>query len=427
MTYKKIIYWTIVGLLAVTLIILAVLTKQYETNLISFKELFQHKKKLHEFEYGLPIEHFLVFRDKIRKNENLADIFIRDEMPSSTLNKLHSACKGKFELRKMKAGNKYTIFCDKDSSELVKYFVYEHTPVEYWFFKLSDSVYAEKRYKAIRRVTREYSDTIKQSLWLTITEHGITPMLAIELSDVYAWTIDFFMLNKKDYFKVIFDEDYVDETSIGVSKIHGIVFNHLGKDYYAIPYEQNGKISFFDENGASLKRQFLKAPLRFSRISSKFSYKRYHPVLYKTTAHTGVDYAAPAGTSVEAIGEGIVTEAYFHKGGGWMIKVRHNGTYTTAYLHLKNFAKGIRKGARVKQGQVIGYVGSTGLSTGPHLDFRVWKNGVPADPLKVQSPPVEPINKNNKIQFDSLTRELFVQFNKMDVLLTEIKITPDIK
>jgi murein DD-endopeptidase MepM/ murein hydrolase activator NlpD len=214
------------------------------------------------------------------------------------------------------------------------------------------------------------------------------PVLANELSEIYAWSIDFFGLQPADSFSVIYDELYVDSVSIGLGRIHAAYFRSSGTDFYAIPFVQDSVESYYDLEGNSLRKAFLKAPLRFSRISSRYSHSRVHPVLKIRRPHHGVDYAAPTGTPVQAIGDGKIIEAKrgYNNGGGNYIKIRHNSIYTTAYLHLSGFAPGIATGTYVRQGDVIGYVGSTGLATGPHLDFRFYKNGSPVDPLKVEAP-----------------------------------------
>lgn len=241
--------------------------------------------------------------------------------------------------------------------------------------------------------------------------------MSIELSEIYAWSIDFFGLQKHDHFSVIYDEQYVDTIPIGIGHIYSVLFNHQQKDFYATSFMQDEQLSFFDENGESLQRAFLKAPLRFNRISSRFSGSRLHPVLKIRRPHYGIDYAAPSGTPVFAVGDGTVIEKKYTKQGGNTLKIKHNSVYTTGYLHLSNFAKGIRQGTRVKQGQLIGYVGSTGLATGPHLDFRFWKNNSPVDPLKVESPTVEPIKKINQQKYDSIKTEMTYQLHEADSLL----------
>jgi murein DD-endopeptidase MepM/ murein hydrolase activator NlpD len=214
----------------------------------------------------------------------------------------------------------------------------------------------------------------------------------------------FFGLQVGDSFSVVCDEELVDTISLGCGKIHAAYFRHVDHDFYAVPFTQGGIESYYDLEGNSLRKAFLKAPLKFSRISSGFSHNRLHPVLKIYRPHHGVDYAAPSGTPVYAIGDGKIIKAArgYNRGAGNIIKIRHNGVYSTAYLHLKSFAKGIKTGVYVKQGDLIGYVGSTGLSTGPHLDFRFYKNGKAINPLRVEAPPVEPVLDSNRVAYDSV-------------------------
>ena len=226
-------------------------------------------------------------------------------------------------------------------------------------------------------------------------EKNANPMLAVELSEIYAWSIDFFGLQKGDSIRVIYDEYFVDSVSVGIGEIKGGYFRHMDSDFWAIPFVQDSIMDYYDEEGESLRKAFLKAPLRFSRISSRFSHSRLHPILKIRRPHRGVDYAAPTDTPIVAIGDGVVTKKSYSRGAGNMIKIKHNSVYSTAYLHLSRYGKGIQNGSYVKQGDVIGYVGSTGLSTGPHLDFRFYKNGSAIDPLKVEAPPVDPVREDN--------------------------------
>ena len=229
---------------------------------------------------------------------------------------------------------------------------------------------------------------------------GLHPNLAIGLSDIFAWTVDFFGLQKGDSFKVIYEELYIDDKLLGTGRIYAAQFNRTGSAITAIPFIQDGKESYFDTDGNSLRKAFLKAPLQFSRISSRFSSSRMHPILRIRRPHFGVDYAAPVGTPVHSIGDGRVTSATNENGAGRMVRIQHNSVYATAYLHLSRFGEGIAPGAFVKQGDIIGYVGSSGLSTGPHLDFRFYMNGSPVDPLKVEAPPVEPVSEENLARFE---------------------------
>ena len=229
---------------------------------------------------------------------------------------------------------------------------------------------------------------------------SLHPSLAVKLSEIFAWTVDFFGLQKGDSFKVIYEELSIEGKSLGAGKIFGAQFNRSGSSITAIPFIQDGKETYFDNDGNSLQKAFLKAPLQFSRISSRFSSSRMHPILRIRRAHYGVDYAAPIGTPVHAVGDGRVVSATTENGSGKMVKIKHNSVYTTAYLHLSRFGEGISSGAMVKQGDIIGYVGSSGLSTGPHLDFRFYMNGSPVDPLKVDAPPVEPVLPENLTRFE---------------------------
>ena len=223
---------------------------------------------------------------------------------------------------------------------------------------------------------------------------GMQPELAGELSEIFAWTVDFFGLQKGDSYKVFYEELFIEDKPLGIGKIYGAQFVWTGDTITAVPFIQDGRETFFDVDGNSLRKAFLKAPLRFSRISSRYSSSRLHPILRIRRPHYGVDYAAPIGTPVQAIGDGRVTFAGTESGAGRVVRIVHNSVYSTAYLHLSGFGKGISAGAHVKQGDIIGFVGSSGLSTGPHLDFRFYKNGSPVDPLSVEAPPVEPVSED---------------------------------
>ena len=249
---------------------------------------------------------------------------------------------------------------------------------------------------------RKAEFTITSSLWQAITDKNLPVELALELSEIYAWTINFFALQPGDSVRVLYDEQFVEGSRIGIGRIYAAHFYH-GKKWLPAYYLDDKKASgYFDDEGKSLRKTFLKAPLNYKRISSHFSYARKHPVYHVVRPHTGVDYAAPAGTPVVALGDGAVTFRAYKGGGGNTIRIRHNSTYETGYLHLSKYAKGLKVGQYVKQGEVIGYVGSTGASTGPHLDFRVWKNGTPVNPLTLDSPSAEPVPYELRQAYDSL-------------------------
>ena len=307
-----------------------------------------------------------------------------------------------FDVRRMKAGQRYSAYYTQDSVPQLVYLVYQHSVTDFIVFHFEDSLHVEQYTKPTTLKTRQGEFVVETSLWHAIIDANMNMTLALQLSDIYAWTVDFFGLQKGDRFRVYYDELFVDTVSIGISKIHAACYTRGEKDIYAVFYENDEVSGYWDLEGNNVKKAFLKAPLSFSRISSKFTYARKHPVYKTVRPHTGVDYAAPMGTPVMAIGDGVVTFKGYKGGGGHTVKIKHNSTYTSAYLHLSKYGKGIAEGVRVTQGQVIGYVGSSGTSTGAHLDFRIWKNGTPIDPLKMESPPTEPIPANARAEFDSV-------------------------
>ena len=352
--------------------------------------------------YGLAVDSFFIISGTVEKDQTLSIILNGLGVDGRTIHHLAAASENVFDLRKIRRGKPYKVFCTKDSTRRVAHFVYEHTPVEYVLFSMADSIRVYRYEKEIRVIPRKVTAVITSSLWNSMLENDLDPMLAFELSEIYAWTIDFFGLQVGDRFIVTFDEHYVDTTYIGLGRIHGACFHHANHEFYAIPFVQDGVESFYDQEGNSLRKAFLKAPLRYSRISSQYSHSRLHPILKIRRPHLGVDYAAPVGTPVLAIGDGKIIKTGYSKGNGNMVKIQHNSVYATAYLHLSRYGKGVKTGSYVMQGDIIGYVGNTGLSTGPHLDFRFYKNGYPVDPLKVEAPPVEPVKQANLAAYDSI-------------------------
>lgn len=356
--------------------------------------------------YGINVDSLAVTQDKIKRNEFLADILLRNGVDYGVIDYIARNTKEVFDVRKIKYGNTYSIISTNDSIPETCYFAYEITPSSYVLYHLTDSIYAVLGEKEIKVVLTSTSGEIKSSLWNSLVEVDADPNLANDLSEIYAWTIDFFGLQKGDSYKAVYETYFVDDKYTGLGKVKLASFNHGNKELYAFYFEQNGKGDYFDAEGNSLQRTFLKAPLRYSRISSGFSNSRLHPVLKIRRPHHGVDYAAPTGTPVYTVGDGVVLQKGYQKsGGGNYIKIKHNGTYTTVYMHLSGFAKGIKVGQHVKQGDLIGFVGSTGLSTGPHLDFRFYRNGSAVNPLKVESPPSKPIEETNRVEFDSIVNQ----------------------
>lgn len=353
--------------------------------------------------YGIPVDSYQSSPGKVKRNQFLADILFPLGLSNQEVYRISQLPDSLINVRKIKPGNEYAFFTPRDSLVLSapSYFVYEKDALNFVVVGIaSDSIWARNGQKAIEHRVKYASGAIKTSLWESMQEINANPMLAVELSEIFAWTIDFFGVQQGDMYKVVYEESYVDSASVGINQILGAWFYHNENDFWAIPFVQDGTRSFFDEKGNSLRKAFLKAPLRFSRISSGFSHSRYHPVLKIRRPHHGVDYAAPRGTPVHTVGDGRITKVGYQKnGGGNYVKIKHNSVYSTTYMHLHGFGKGIKQGVYVKQGDVIGYVGSTGLATGPHLDFRFYKNGSAVNPLKVEAPPVEPVHEENEVAY----------------------------
>ncbi len=372
------------------------------------------EEKAPVLKYGLEIEKYEVVPGEIGKGDFFGSIMENFGVGANQVQKILKASEGVFDVRKIKLGSQYEVLVEKDTLGEAAFFVYELDNLSYAVVSLKDSLYARIYEKEVEAVLKRASATISTSLWNDVQQAGIPPLMALRLSDVYDCTIDFFGLQKGDWFEVMYEELMHEGEYMGLGKIYYAQFNHAGKTYDAIRFNAGENSSvFWNGKGESLKKAFLKAPLNFTRISSRFTYARKHPVLKIVRPHTGVDYAAPSGTPVVALGDGVVTHRGWAGGGGNTIKIKHPGNYVTSYMHLRGYAKGIVKGSRVTRGQLIGYVGSTGLSTGPHLDFRVYKNGKPIDPLKMESPSVEPVSKEDmpaflaqmeryKFQMDSL-------------------------
>ena len=368
----------------------------------------------HTILYGIIADNYRTESGTIAQGETLGKLLGRYGVTAATVDRLDKAAKEVFPLRQIRADRPYTVFMAQDSvgAERLDYFVYEKDLIEYVVFGFkNDSVTITQGQKdvTVRREVR--SSVIESSLWGAIMRDSLPYALAAELEEIYQWTVDFFGIQEGDNFTVIYDEKLIDTTHVGIGQIWGAKFNHAGKEVYAIPFQQGDKVQYWEYNGASLRKQLLKAPLKFTRISSRFSRSRLHPVHRVYRPHLGVDYAAPSGTPVHAVADGVVSFKGWSGGGGNTLRIKHAGNLETGYLHLKGFAKGINKGTRVKQGDLIGYVGSTGTSTGPHLDYRIWKNGTNIDPLKVPQEPAEPIAEKNKAEFEAIRDRIVAELN----------------
>ncbi|MBR0110770.1 MAG: peptidoglycan DD-metalloendopeptidase family protein [Bacteroidales bacterium] len=343
---------------------------------------------------GFLTDTLLLRSGEVRSGETFSGLLTRLGMDSADAYRLFQACDSTFDVRKMRAGNRYEAYYNPADSATLHYLVYSNDRVNQTVFRCFDSLAVWKAARPVDYLRKTADVTINSSLWNDMTAAGASPELILKLSDIYAWTVDFFGLQKGDRFRLEYGETDCDGAVISIDTVYFSVFARDTSKLYCIMVDQgDGGNLYWNEKGESMRKAFLKAPLHFSRISSGFSYARKHPVTGQVRPHTAVDYAAPTGTPVVSIGDGTVIGKAYEGGGGNTVRIRHNSVYTTAYLHLSRYAAGLKVGQRVKQGEVIGYVGMTGTATGPHLDFRVWINGSPVNPLTLESPSEEPIKE----------------------------------
>lgn len=343
------------------------------------------------FLHGMVINNLHVVEDEVKRNQRFTDLLSGYTVPPTIMQQLNLLPRSIYDFRKIAAHKKYTLLVEPDSLKTVRAIVYEPNAVDYVVFHLKDSLLVETCQRRVDTLERQISGRIESTLSHTIGALNISTDLTNKFVDIFAWQLDFQRLQKGDQFKLIYEENLVDEVSIGIGRILGVYFEHSGNGYYAFPFDQGDGEDYFDENGNSLRKALLKYPIEFTRISSRYSKNRFHPVVKVFRPHLGTDFAAPTGTPIRSVGDGIIEEAQYKTNNGNYVKVRHNGTYTTGYLHMSKIASGITAGTRVRQGQTIGYVGSTGLATGPHLCYRFWKKGVQVDALQVELPPSMPV------------------------------------
>jgi len=349
------------------------------------------------YEYDILVDSFHVTKGIVKSGQTMGEILYLNHIDHPEINEIVNKSKGIFDVRRVNAGKSYTVMCATDSAEKAQYFVYEIDATNYVVFDLRNEIDVYKGKKPVTVRLKTASGTIKSSLWLTMEEQKLSPKLTAELSTIYAWTIDFFKIQKGDGFRVYYEDKYIDGEYIGIGRLLAAEFTHKGQDFYSFYYKENENFGdYYDDEGKTLRKAFLMAPVDYKRISSRYSKRRKHPVTGRWKGHFGTDYAAERGTPIWSTANGTIIAATYTKNNGNYVKVRHNGTYTTQYLHMSKIKPGIRKGVYVKQGDIIGYVGSTGLATGPHVCYRFWKNGKQVDPFKQKLPPGDPIKNENR-------------------------------
>ena len=354
--------------------------------------------------YGIDLNNYRVINKKIKRGDTFGSILEENGIDYPEVYNILQKIKNKVNVRRINVGKPYTLLFSKDSVPSPKIFIYTPGIQTYNIIQLRDSIYGKKVDKPIRTVQLQGAGKIESSLYETMSNSGLNEQLTYYLSDVYAWNIDFYRLQKGDRFKVIYEEQFVDDTvSVGIKRINAAIFEHSGRNYYAFEFQpdpKKGIVEYFDDSAKNLRRAFLKAPVKFGPVTSRYNLKRR--ISYygnRVRPHKGTDFGASVGTSILATANGVVVKASYTKGNGNYVTIKHNNTYSTQYLHMKR--RKVKRGQTVKQGDVIGWVGMTGNTSGPHVCYRFWKNGRQVDPFKQKLPEAKPIS--NSLKKDYLT------------------------
>lgn len=370
------------------------------------------------FDYGFKIkssDSLEVITKKIRRNETLYSILRNYEVPLSVIHLVTKNTKKVFNHKNLAVNNNYHVYLTDDTSKTAKYFVYEYDLRNFVTISLKDSIYVDSGQRESYYEEERASGKVKTSLYASLMEKDLSPSLAYDIAEIFAWQVDFYRIRKGDAYHLILEREYIDGKPTGLEIVKAAKFIQKGKPYYAFRFEDNNRFRYFDEEGNSLQRTFLKAPLKYSRVSSRYTRKRFHPVLKRYKAHLGTDYVAPKGTPVYAVADGVIRRAGYTKNNGNYVRIKHNSVYETGYLHFSKIASGIKTGMTVKQGQVIGYVGDTGLASGVHLCYRLWKYGRQVDPYKQKNPAAKPIENEHQVRFLTYMNLTKVELDQMDM------------
>lgn len=412
--FKTKFYQGLTGLAVVTLLSTCTLFESKEVTPSVYLENLEEIKELPVLDaYGYDRVLENVTEGEVKRNESLYIILRGLDVSPQKIYEIEKEAKGKLRLNRIQPGQRYLTYADGSDKEPHRLILHSNL-LEYVILDWEDDISIEKGTKEVTIRITEASGVITSSLYETLQENGVNPLLGNKLSEIFGWQIDFFRLYKNDSFKVVYEQEFVDGQPYGVGKVIAAEFEHKGSAFDAYFFETEDRAGYFDSNGKGVQKALLKAPFLFSqRISSNFSHSRFHPVLKRRTPHYGVDYAAPLGTPVISVGDGEVIESRYRGPNGNIVKIKHNGTYTTAYLHLNGFARGIKKGVKVKQGQVIGYVGRTGRVTGVHLDYRIYKNDQPVNPVTVKLPPSKSISDKDMASFKALVGKYRFQLSQI--------------
>jgi murein DD-endopeptidase MepM/ murein hydrolase activator NlpD len=377
-----------------------------------------------EVKYGFILDTFYISNAEIKPNQFLSEILDEHHVIYEKIDVLARNTEDVFSVTKLRAGKDYMIL-SKDASSSAQYFIYEPDVYSYVVYDIENGS-AEVIKREITTQIKSSSGIIESSLWQTMVDNDLSYDLASRLEDVFGWSIDFHHVQNGDRFKVIYESRSIDGKVVGVGDVLGAYYKNYDNEYHGIYFKNEQHQGYYDLEGRPMKKNFLKSPVKYSRISSGFNMNRFHPVLKRRKAHLGTDYAAPYGTPILAVANGVVTRASRTRGNGNFVKIKHDKTYQTQYLHMQKFAKGVSTGVHVKQGQVIGYVGSTGLATGPHVCFRFWKNNRQVNHRRLNFPPAEPMPEGDIPRFNEKRDEIIKQLNQIEfkekVMLAKVDV-----
>lgn len=369
------------------------------------------------FEYGIDCENLQVSKDVIKRRQNLSGILLKADVSYNRIHEAIEKSRGIFDVRKIQVGNPYCIIREKVNEEKTCFFVYELNPIDYVVFELGESVQVYQNSKPVRIRHRTVEGVIESSLWNAFAELDLDFDLAIQLSEIYAWSVDFYHFRKGDGFKFIFEEKWVGDRRVGIGRIIASRITFQGDQYYGFYFPKDGEQGdYFDEKGHSLRKAFLKAPLKYLRISSGYSKSRLHPILNEYKEHLGIDYSAPKGTPIVSVGDGVIEKAGYNRTMGNFVQIGHTRQYMTQYLHMSRISESVLPGVKVSQGDVIGYVGSTGMATGPHLDFRFWVGTQAVNFLKQDIPTADPVPSRQRKTFFARIADLKIDLDRDEIL-----------
>ncbi|GJM32281.1 MAG: peptidase M23 [Saprospiraceae bacterium] len=363
--------------------------------------------------YGFAIDTFLLQHGEIQNGQVLGDLLMSYNLDYPSIDQVVQNAKKVFDVRHIRVGKPFTILT-RDSTQTADYFIYEPSVYEYIVFHLKDDFKVERIERPVTSELSTAAGVVESSLWKAMTSNGLSYELTDKMEDALQWSVDFHHLQKGDEFKLVYNQKLIDDEVVGVGMVEAAYYKTDETEFYAIFFNNGKESGYYDLKGRPMNSGFLKAPVKYSRISSYYNLNRLHPVLKYRRPHYGTDYAAPYGTPIMAVGNGVVSKASYTGGNGNFVKIKHDDAFETQYLHMQKFAAGIRPGVHVKQGQVIGYVGSTGLATGPHVCFRFWKNGKQVNHLALKFPPAKPLNAEDMPAFEKMRDHYLAQLNSLD-------------